>query len=153
MKISRLVVFVFCIVVYATHLLGQDVGSASFYANRFHGRKTSSGSIYHRDSLTCAHRTYPFGTLLEVKNPANNKSVIVKVTDRGPFTARFIIDLSYAAAKQLDIIRKGVALVEITPYTKISLPFHIPTPIIPHKDAIFTYTRTRLPDFIEEYNN
>lgn len=91
----------------------QEKGKATYYSNRFHGRKTASGNIYHKDSLTCAHKTYPFGTKLEVYNPANDKFVVVKVTDRGPFTRNKIIDLSYAAAKQLGIVRKGVASVEI----------------------------------------
>lgn len=91
----------------------QQRGKASYYSHKFHGRKTSSGALYHRDSLTCAHRTYPFGTILEVKNPKNGKSVLVTVTDRGPFARNKVIDLSYAAAEQLEIIRQGVALVEL----------------------------------------
>jgi rare lipoprotein A len=79
-----------------------------------HGRHTSDGGKYHTDSLTCAHRTYPFGTLLKVRNPKNDKQVIVKVTDRGPHRKRLLIDLSYSAAKELDIVRAGVAQVEIT---------------------------------------
>jgi rare lipoprotein A len=66
--------------------------------------------------MTCAHRTYPLGTLLRVKNPQNGKYVIVKVTDRGPYSRRLMIDLSYRAAKELDIIRKGIAAVEITEF-------------------------------------
>ena len=79
-----------------------------------HGRKTSNGGTYHKDSLTCAHRTYPLGTLLKVRNPKNNKEVIVKVTDRGPHRKNLIIDLSYAAAKEIDIVRFGIAPVEIS---------------------------------------
>lgn len=91
----------------------QQQGKATYYADRFHGRKTASGKLYHKDSLTCAHRTYPFGTLLEVYNPENDKFVVVEVTDRGPHIRNKAIDLSHAAAKQLGIIRKGVATVEI----------------------------------------
>ena len=58
---------------------------ASFYAKRLHGRKTASGERLHPDSLTCAHKSYPFGTLLTVYNPANGRSVNVRVTDRGPY--------------------------------------------------------------------
>lgn len=87
-------------------------GNATYYGNRWHGRRTSSGEVYHKDSLTCAHRTLPFGTLLRVTNPKNGKEVIVKVTDRGPFRRGAIVDLSMAAAKQLDIVRDGVARVE-----------------------------------------
>ncbi|MDO9153307.1 MAG: septal ring lytic transglycosylase RlpA family protein [Paludibacter sp.] len=92
-------------------LFSQTTGYASFYGNKFHGRKTSDGSRYHRDSLTCAHRTYPFGTFLLVRNPKNDREVIVKVTDRGPHIRNRIIDLSYRAAKELDIIRAGIAKV------------------------------------------
>ena len=77
-------------------------GKASYYANKFHGRRTSDGSIYHRDSMTCAHRTLPFGTILKVRNVKNGKEVIVKVNDRGPFCKGRIVDLSYAAARELE---------------------------------------------------
>lgn len=89
-------------------------GEATYYSNRFHGRRTSSGERYHKDSMTCAHRTLPFGTLLRVRNKKNDKEVIVEVTDRGPFRKGAIVDLSLAAAKELDIIHAGVAKVEVT---------------------------------------
>ncbi len=91
----------------------KDKVKASFYADKFHGRKTASGALYHRDSLTCAHKTLPFGTLLRVRNPKNDKEVIVKVTDRGPFVKGRTIDLSYAAAKEIGMIGHGVASVFI----------------------------------------
>ena len=62
-----------------------EKGKASYYSSRLQGRRTSDGSLYHKDSLTCAHKTLPFGTLLKVTNKNNNKEVVVKVTDRGPF--------------------------------------------------------------------
>ena len=89
-------------------------GKASYYANSLHGHRTSDGSVYHRDSLTCAHRTLPFGTMLKVRNLSNGKEVIVKVTDRGPFSKSRVVDLSLAAAKQLDMVGKGTASVEVT---------------------------------------
>lgn len=99
-----------------TELLAQKLtGNATYYGNRWHGRRTSSGEKYHKDSLTCAHRTLPFGTILRVRNPKNNKEVVVRVTDRGPFRKGAIIDLSMAAAKQIDIIRDGIARIEATP--------------------------------------
>ncbi len=120
--------FFFVIILLTNTLLypifAQQKGKASYYSNKFHGRKTSSGEIYHKDSLTCAHKTYPFGTILEVKNPKNGKSVLVKVTDRGPFSRNKIIDLSYAAARQLEIIRQGVAVVELQEWNFMKLqPF------------------------------
>jgi rare lipoprotein A len=102
---------------------GQQKGKASFYAKKFHGRKTASGERLHPDSLTCAHRTYPFGTKLKVYNPANGRSVVVKVTDRGPFVRGRIIDLSWRAAKELDIIAQGVATVFVQRYSDIIIPF------------------------------
>ncbi len=106
----------------------QTTGKASYYANRFHGKKTSSGEIYNKDSLTCAHRTLPFGTKLQVTNPKNNKSIVVTVNDRGPHTKNRLIDLSYAAAKELGIIHQGIASVEISPLDKIRkfIPHIIP---------------------------
>lgn len=105
--------------------MAQDMlkGNASYYSDKLHGRKMSNGDPYHRDSMTCAHLKYPLGTMLKVRNPINNKEVIVKVTDRGPHTKRFILDLSRAAAKELDIIRSGFSQVEITPYHKNEIPY------------------------------
>lgn len=88
-------------------------GNATYYGNKSHGRRMSDGSTYHKDSLTCAHRTLPFGTLLKVTNKRNGKEVIVRVTDRGPFRAGAVIDLSMAAAKKIDMVRDGVCPVEI----------------------------------------
>lgn len=98
---------------YAQH---KQTGKATYYANSLHGRKTSSGEIYNKDSLTCAHRTLPFGTLLRVRDKATGKEVIVEVTDRGPFSGA-IIDLSWAAAKELDMCYRGTAMVEISEVT------------------------------------
>jgi len=81
----------------------------SYYAHFFHGRKTASGSKYNMHDLTCAHKTLPFGTLLRITNLSNYLSVIVTVTDRGPYTTGRTVDLSYGAAKKLNIIKKGIA--------------------------------------------
>ena len=101
-------------------------GKASFYAKRFHGRKTASGERLHPDSLTCAHKSYPFGTLLTVYNPANGRSVNVRVTDRGPYVQGRIIDLSWSAAKELGIIGQGVATVFVSKADTFVVPF-LPT--------------------------
>ncbi len=108
------------------HAQGVQQGKASFYAQKFHGRKTASGERLHKDSLTCAHRSYPFGTLLRVYNPANGKSVLVRVTDRGPFVRGRIIDLSWRAAKELGIISQGAAMVTVQKATSIIVPFMPP---------------------------
>ena len=105
-------------------LSAQERGKASYYANNMTGRRTSSGQKYHKDSLFCAHKTYPFGTLLKVVNPSNGNSVVVKVVDRGPHTRGRIIDLSYRAAKELGIIAAGVGTVEVSVYHPIKgVPF------------------------------
>lgn len=79
---------------FGNYSYGMQKVKASYYANKFHGRKTASGALYHKDSLTCAHKTLPFGTILKVRNPRNDKEVYVKVTDRGPFIKGRTIDLS-----------------------------------------------------------
>lgn len=97
----------------------QQKGKASFYSHKMKGRHTSNGEKYHPDSMTCAHNTLPFGTLLRVFNPTNNKEVVVRVTDRGPHHRGLLIDLSYSAAKQLDIVSRGIASVIITEINSI----------------------------------
>lgn len=86
---------------------------ASYYADKFHGRKTANGEVFNMYALTCAHKTLPFGTMLRVTNLANNKSVEVRVNDRGPFVKGREIDLSKAAAQKLDMIKTGTANVRI----------------------------------------
>ena len=93
-------------------------GKASYYANKFHGRRTSSGEFFNQDSLTCAHRTLPFGTYLKVKNQKNGKEVIVRVNDRGPFVKGRVVDLSRAAAEQIGMLQSGVATVEVVQVEK-----------------------------------
>jgi len=101
----------------------RQVGKATYYGKRAHGMRTSSGERYHRDSLTCAHRTYPFGTILKVHDLNTNKEVYVRVTDRGPFRKGTVIDLSYAAAKELNMLNRGVSNVEITMANKVHIPY------------------------------
>lgn len=118
-KAIATLVFSVCV----TYIHAQDVGNATFYHNKFQGSHTSDGGTYHKDSMTCAHKTYPLGTFLKVRNPRNGKEVVVKVTDRGPFSRRLMIDLSYRAAKELDIIRHGIAKVEISAFSPIRIPY------------------------------
>lgn len=89
-------------------------GYASYYGDEFHGRVTSSGEIFDQTLLTAAHRTLPFGTIVRVVNLRNNRAVIVKVNDRGPFVEGRSIDLSRAAAEKIDMLREGVAHVSLT---------------------------------------
>ena len=88
-------------------------GLASFYADRFEGRPTASGEPYRKNEYTAAHRTLPFGTRVMVTNTRNDKSVIVRINDRGPHVKRRIIDVSRAAAEELDFIKEGVTQVSL----------------------------------------
>ena len=91
----------------------RQSGGASWYGKKFHGLKTSSGERYDMYKMTAAHRNLPLPTYVRVTNRANGKSVIVKVNDRGPFHSDRIIDLSYAAAGKLDMLKTGTARVDI----------------------------------------
>lgn len=88
-------------------------GLASWYGRDFHGRRTSNGEVYDMYSMTAAHKTLPMNTMLLVKNTHNGKSTVVRVNDRGPFVQGRIIDLSYTAAKKLDLTSSGVGEVKI----------------------------------------
>ena len=89
-------------------VLGQEFsGSISYYGPGFHGKKTASGAVYNQNDLTCAHKTLPFGTKVEVHFLKTNKSVILKVNDRGPYAHGRILDVSVAAAKKLGMMQYG----------------------------------------------
>jgi rare lipoprotein A len=90
-----------------------EKGIASWYGDKFHGRRTSSGEIYDMYAMTAAHKTLPLPSYVEITNLENSKRIIAKVNDRGPFHANRIIDLSYTAAAKLDIVRTGTGLVEV----------------------------------------
>jgi rare lipoprotein A len=92
----------------------EQVGTASFYAKKLHGRRTASGEHYNPSAMTAAHPSLPFGTIVMVKNTQNNRSVNVRINDRGPHSYGRIIDLSYAAAKKLGMINTGIAHVRIS---------------------------------------
>lgn len=85
----------------------EEIGIISFYADKFHGRKTASGARFDKHAFTAAHRTLPFGTKVEVTNVETGASVVVEVNDRGPFSRNRILDLSPAAARKLGMIGKG----------------------------------------------
>ena len=90
----------------------SERGLASWYGRKFHGRKTASGEVYDMYAMTAAHPTLPIPSYARIRNPANGREVLVRVNDRGPFVAGRIVDLSYAAAFKLDLLR-GVAPVEL----------------------------------------
>ncbi|MBA6230939.1 septal ring lytic transglycosylase RlpA family protein [Colwellia sp. MB3u-28] len=100
----------------------SQTGIASWYGEKFHGHLTSNGEIYNMYAMSAAHKNLPLPTYLKVTNNANNRSVIVRVNDRGPFHQNRIIDLSYSAAYKLDMMKTGVANVTVTAITDFSLP-------------------------------
>ena len=92
---------------------GNETGLASWYGDPYHGRRAASGEIFDKEKLTAAHRALPFETQVEVTNLTNGRSVQVRINDRGPFVDGRIIDLSEAAAREIDMVRAGVAEVSL----------------------------------------
>ncbi len=90
---------------------------ASWYGPKFHGRVTANGEIFDQTAFTAAHKKLRFGTILRITNPKNNKSVVVRINDRGPYSAGRQLDLSKAAATELEIIDKGVAMLKVEEIT------------------------------------
>ena len=92
----------------------KERGVASWYGKKFHGNLTSNREVYDMYQMTAAHKSLPLPTYVRVKNLRSNKSIVVRVNDRGPFVGNRIIDLSYAAALKLDMVQDGTAMVEVT---------------------------------------
>ena len=88
-------------------------GIVSWYADKFHGKKTSSGELYDKDNFTAAHKTLPFGTKVKVTNTKNGKTVVVKINDRGPHTKSRLMDLSKAAFSSIGSTNSGILNVEM----------------------------------------
>lgn len=105
--------FLFFLSFFSFAQISEQTGYCSYYADKFHGRKTASGEVYNKNAFTAAHRTLPFNTVVEVTNLRNQKKVLVKINDRGPNTMKRIIDVSKAAALELDIIKAGVEKVKL----------------------------------------
>jgi len=122
-KLKKIVLTTLTLLISFIALAQSQSGKASFYSKSSSGRKTASGERLHHDSLTCAHRTYPFGTQLLVTNPTNGKHVIVKVTDRGPYVKGRVIDLSFKAAQELGIVAQGIAPVIVEKLDESIIPF------------------------------
>lgn len=99
----------------------QQVGYASWYGGKFHGRKTASGETYDQDAMTAAHKYAPFGALVRVTNLENGKSTIVKINDRGPFVEGRIIDLSREAARKIDMLQTGIAKVRLNFLSRVEM--------------------------------
>jgi len=109
-------ILLFVVIAFILSSCGKYVtktGKASFYSDKYAGRKTANGEIYQPNKYTAAHKKLPFGTKVKVINLENNKTVNVRINDRGPFVAGRIIDLSKVAAKDLGMINAGVVEVKI----------------------------------------
>ena len=108
--VKSFIILIIIIILNSSSNIGEKIMVASYYHNSLHGRKTANGEIYDENKLTCAHKTLPFGTVLQVSR--GEDTVIVVVNDRGPFIRGRDLDLSFAAAKQLRMIQKGVIKVK-----------------------------------------
>jgi rare lipoprotein A len=93
--------------------LSVEIGRASWYGAPFHNRRTSNGEVYDMNAMTAAHRTLPLGTIVRVTNVKTGNSAVVRITDRGPFIQGRILDLSFAAAKKVDVWGPGIATVKV----------------------------------------
>jgi rare lipoprotein A len=91
----------------------KERGIASWYGDDFHGWITASGEIYDMHALTAAHRTLPLGTIVRVTNVVNGRNVIIRINDRGPYVNGRILDLSYVAAKRLDMLHDGISAIQL----------------------------------------
>ena len=112
----------------------RQQGVASWYGDKFHGRKTSNGETYDMYAMTAAHKTLPFGTYVRIRNLKNNQEVEVRVNDRGPFVRGRIIDLSYTSARKIGLVGPGTAPVEIVALGASSHPWEkkaSPKPYVP----------------------
>jgi len=98
--------------------VSTEVGMASWYGPPYHNRQAADGSVFDQNALTAAHRELPMGTTVRVTNLATNQSVLVKITDRGPFVAGRTLDLSLAAAKAIGVYRAGVAKVKVEAFAR-----------------------------------
>ncbi len=139
MQVGRFIIAIWATFCLTPCFAQKQHGKASFYSKRATGARTASGQKLHHDSLTCAHRFYPFGTHLKVTNLSNNKSVVVKVIDRGPFGRGRIIDLSWAAAKEIGMLSQGVATVKVE-LQENPIPMRPEDPKLPQIDFEVTET-------------
>jgi rare lipoprotein A len=97
----------------AVKTLATEEGLASYYSSEFQGRRTSNGETFDKDEMTAAHRSFPFNTMLRVTNLKNGMKVDVRVNDRGPVKPERIIDLTHAAAKEIGMVKDGLARVRV----------------------------------------
>jgi len=132
----------------------QAIGIASWYGPGFHGKRTASGEYFRQSALTAAHRTLPFGTSVKVTNLANNKSIVVRINDRGPYYSNRLIDLSYAAAKKIGLLATGTAKVKVVS-VNVETPQQIREKRIAYRDSsskkkIYSYRHSNNGQKMEE---
>ncbi|MFT4973697.1 MAG: rare lipoprotein A, partial [Saprospiraceae bacterium] len=108
----------------------EEVGIASYYSDKFHGKPTASGELYNKNDMTGAHKTLPFGTIVKVTRMENGKSVRVKITDRGPFISGRIVEISRAAAKKIGLVKAGIAEVRLDVVKELAEPAVATAPAI-----------------------
>jgi rare lipoprotein A len=117
-------------------LVEETTGYASWYGHPYHGRRTSNGETYDMNTMTAAHRTLPFDTVVKVNNLSNGKTVTVRINDRGPFVKDRIIDLSYIAAKQIDMVGPGTARVNLEILKSVPNPFPLAIQVASFKEEV-----------------
>ncbi len=125
LKAKLFILSLFLLVPFMATEAQTQKGKASFYSPKLAGRSTASGEVFTVDGFTCAHRSYPFGTLLRVKNLDNGREVVVRVNDRGPFVKNRVVDVSYAAAEKLGMIKSGTCNVEVRKVEVASEPLPV----------------------------
>ncbi|MFN8237436.1 MAG: septal ring lytic transglycosylase RlpA family protein [Chitinophagales bacterium] len=140
---KKIVIFLLIVIPFCDVNAQVEFGTASYYGVDFHGKTTASGETYSQNKLTAAHKTFPLGTILKVTNAQNNKSVYVKVNDRGPFVKGRIVDVSTKAAELLGFRNKGTAYVKL----EVVEPNSIPT------DLVDTTTDIALQNGIQVYDS
>ena len=140
---KKIVIFLLIVIPFCIANAQVEYGTASFYGIDFHGRPTASGETYSQNKLTAAHKTLPLGTVLKVTNAQNNKSVYVKVNDRGPFVKGRIVDVSTKAAELLGFRNKGTAYVKLEVVEPNSIP----------SDLLETSTDVARQNGIQEYDS
>ena len=122
--------------IFATSAPALETGTASFYADKYHGRPTASGEIFDMHQLTAAHPRLAFGTIVKVTNTENHRSVLVRINDRGPFVSGRVIDLSLAAAAELQMVERGLAPVTLEVVKSF---FAAPTELSPSATAKLSF--------------
>ncbi len=128
MYMSKKMLFFILLAALSSFVMGTETGGASWYGGKFQGRLTANGEIFDTNKFTAAHKTLPFNTIVRVTNLSNNKSVLVRINDRGPFVAGRIIDLSRAAAEKIGLVGKGVVQVKLTVVTDTTKLFGAENP-------------------------